>query len=63
MLCNSSLNFTTIAFFGKSLNTAFVALIPKKAGAIEVTNFRPISLVGSVYKILAKTLANHIKGC
>lgn len=55
--------FHNNCLFGKSLNTAFVALIPKKAGAIEVTNFRPISLVGSVYKILAKTLANHIKGC
>ena len=48
---------------GKSLNTTFVALIPKKAGVIEVTNFRPIGLVGSVYKILAKTLVNHIKVC
>lgn len=39
-----------------------VALIPKKAGAIELTDFRKLSLVGSVYKILAKVLANHLKG-
>ena len=35
-------------------------LIPKKANAVEVKDFRPISLVGSVYKILAKVLANRL---
>ena len=39
-----------------------MALIPKKAGAIELTDFRKLSLVGSVYKILAKVLANRLKG-
>ncbi|XP_035544681.1 uncharacterized protein LOC118348042 [Juglans regia] len=46
--------------FEKSLNATFIALVPKKAGAREVQDFRPISLVGSVYKILAKTLANRM---
>ena len=43
-------------FFEKSLNATltFVTLIPKKMGAIEVKDFRPISLVSSIYKILAK---------
>ena len=31
-------------------------------GAIELTDFRKLSLVGSVYKILAKVLANRLKG-
>ena len=39
-----------------------MALIPKKAGAIELTEFRKLSLVGSVYKILAEVLANRLKG-
>jgi hypothetical protein len=38
----------------------FLSLIPKKANAVEVKDFRPISLVGSVYKILAKVLANRL---
>ena len=38
----------------KSLNATFIALIPKKAAAMEIKDFRPISLVGGVYKILAK---------
>jgi len=43
--------------FEKSLNTTLICLIPKVAGAIDINKFRPISLVGSVYKILAKVLA------
>ena len=46
--------------FERSLNATFVALIPKKPGADEITDFRPISLVGGMYKILAKILANRL---
>ena len=42
--------------FEKSLNVTFIALIPKKNGASNIRDFRPINLVGSVYKILAKVL-------
>ena len=37
--------------FEKSLNATFIALIPKKNDASNIRNFRPISLVGSLYKI------------
>ena len=47
--------------FEKSLNATFIALIPKKNGASNIRDFRPISLVGSVYKILTKVLANRLK--
>ena len=47
-------------FFEKSLNATFICLIPKKPRAIEWKDFRPISLVGSVYKIIAKVLANRL---
>ena len=47
--------------FEKSLNATFIALIPKKNGAFNIRDFRPISLVGSVYKILAQVLANRLK--
>ena len=46
--------------FEKSLNATFVSLIPKKTTALEVKDFRPISLVGGIYKILAKMLANRL---
>jgi len=47
--------------FEKSLNATFIALIPKKNGASDIRDFRPISLLGSVYKILATVLANRLK--
>ena len=47
--------------FEKSLNATFIALIPKKNDASNIRDFRPISLAESVYKILAKVLANHLK--
>ena len=47
--------------FEKSLNSTFFALIPKKNNASDIRDFSTISLVGSVYEILAKVLANHLK--
>ena len=47
--------------FAQSLNATFVALIPKKSNATNIRDFHPISLVGSVYKILSKVLANRLK--
>ena len=45
----------------RSLNATFLVLIPKKEEANDVQDFRPISLVGSLYKIIAKVLANRLK--
>ena len=34
----------------RSCNASFIALIPKKKGVVELKDYRPISLIGSVYK-------------
>jgi len=47
--------------FEKSLNATFIALIPKTNDASNIGDFQPISLVGSVYKILAKVLENRLR--
>ena len=52
-------NFHTQAVFEKSLNASFLALIPKKVDAVEVKDFRPSSLIGGIYKIISKVLANR----
>ena len=54
-------HFYVTVQFEKCLNATFIALIPKKAAAVEVKDFRPISLVGGVYKILAKVLAIRLR--
>ncbi|GJT95097.1 RNA-directed DNA polymerase, eukaryota [Tanacetum coccineum] len=44
----------------KGCNSSFIVLIPKFPGANMVKDFRPISLIGSLYKIIAKVLANRL---
>ena len=45
----------------KGINSTFIALIPKVDNPHRLNDFRPISLVGSMYKILAKVLANRLR--
>ncbi|GJZ73517.1 RNA-directed DNA polymerase, eukaryota [Tanacetum coccineum] len=44
----------------KGCNTSFIALIPKISNPMVVSNFRPISLIGAQYKIIAKVMANRL---
>lgn len=49
------------ALWCRSLSATFTTLIPKKKGAMEIEDFRPISLVGSMHKLLAKVLALRLE--
>ncbi|GJX44705.1 RNA-directed DNA polymerase, eukaryota [Tanacetum coccineum] len=44
----------------RGCNASFIALIPKIHDAKIVKDFRPISLIGSIYKIITKILANRL---
>nr|GFA54750.1 RNA-directed DNA polymerase, eukaryota [Tanacetum cinerariifolium] len=46
--------------FPKGSNSSFIALIPKVTDAKFVTDFRPISLIGCVYKVVTNILANRV---
>ncbi|GJU10293.1 RNA-directed DNA polymerase, eukaryota [Tanacetum coccineum] len=46
--------------FPKGGNSSFIALIPKTQNANMVKDFRPITLIGSLYKIIAKILSNRL---
>ena len=47
--------------FIKSLNNTFLVLILKKRGVEDLGDYRPISLLRGLYKLLAKVLANRLK--
>lgn len=42
------------------MNSANIALIPKKEGPCDAMDFRPISFMHSIAKILCKLLANRL---
>jgi len=44
----------------KGINNTFITLIHKVNNPQRLNDFRPISLVGSLYKILADVLANRL---
>ncbi|KAL4589627.1 hypothetical protein LXL04_002535 [Taraxacum kok-saghyz] len=45
----------------RGCNSSFVTLIPKIKDPLKLGDYRPISLIGCLYKIIAKSLANRVK--
>ena len=45
----------------KGLNSSFIVLIPKKENPGGLNDYRPISLINSIYKILAKVLSRRLR--
>uniref|UniRef100_A0A7C9DZZ5 Reverse transcriptase domain-containing protein n=1 Tax=Opuntia streptacantha TaxID=393608 RepID=A0A7C9DZZ5_OPUST len=54
------LEFHTNGKFVTSLNATFVTLIPKRVDVQHIKDYRPISLVGCIYKLLSKVLARKL---
>lgn len=46
---------------GNGCNSSFITLVPKVFDPLGLGDYRPICLLGSIYKILAKILAMHLK--
>ena len=45
----------------KGINSSFLALIPKKPNPDCLNDYRPISLINSICKLLAKMLSRRMK--
>ncbi|OMO92976.1 reverse transcriptase [Corchorus capsularis] len=54
-------NFCSDRGCNSNFNNSFVTLIPKCDGASKIEQYRPISLVGCLYKIIAKVFARRIR--
>nr|GEV20926.1 RNA-directed DNA polymerase, eukaryota [Tanacetum cinerariifolium] len=53
-LCEAVEQFFSTGSFPNGCNSSFIALIPKVTDAKFVNDFRPISLIGSLYKVVTK---------
>lgn len=54
-------HFFQQSFFPASANSTILALVPKRPGASSVTDYRPISCLNTLYKVIAKLLVRRIK--
>ena len=48
--------------FPKGCNASFITLVPKVKDPQNLHKFRPISLIGCIYKMVSKVLARRLKG-
>ncbi|RVW79116.1 Transposon TX1 uncharacterized 149 kDa protein [Vitis vinifera] len=54
--------FHSSGIINQSTNASFIVLLPKKSMTKKISDFRPISLITSLYKIIAKVLSGRLRG-
>ncbi|KAJ9693494.1 hypothetical protein PVL29_012324 [Vitis rotundifolia] len=54
--------FHRSGIINQSTNASFIVLLPKKSLTKKISDFRPINLITSLYKIIAKVLSGRIRG-
>ncbi|KAA3481605.1 RNA-directed DNA polymerase [Gossypium australe] len=54
-------NFFTSGKLEKSIKSSFITLIPKMENPTEISEFRPVCLVSSLYKIVSKVLSRRLR--
>ncbi|GKV19324.1 hypothetical protein SLEP1_g29604 [Rubroshorea leprosula] len=60
-ICEFMCEFHSNGRLVKGSNASFIVLIPKKENPSSLLEYRPISLIGCMYKIVAKLLANRMR--
>jgi len=58
---NAVQSFVEGGSWPKGTNASFITLVPKVVNPQILNDFRPISLVGCVYKIVSKILSSRLK--
>jgi len=54
-------SFHETGILPKGCNASFIALVPKVKDPTTIDQYKPISLVGAMYKIITKVMSNQIK--
>lgn len=60
-LCDFLMEFHQNGKQPRGTNCLFILLIPKKECSQKISEYRPISLIGCMYKVLEKILANRLR--
>ncbi|KAL9690225.1 hypothetical protein QQ045_010622 [Rhodiola kirilowii] len=55
------LKFLNDGFLNSEANVTLLTLIPKVKGATKVSEFRPISLIGTKMKVISKVIVNRLQ--
>lgn len=58
---NSITQFFQTGFLPPAINATILTLVPKFPGASKVTDFRPISCLNTVYKVISRLLVRRLK--
>ena len=56
------MEFHNCGIINQSTNATCIMLVPKRSHTNKIKNVKPISLVKSLYKIIAKVLLGHTRG-
>ena len=54
--------FYRSGIINQSTNATFIVLLPKRSQTKKISDFRPISLITCLYKIIAKVLSGRLRG-
>ena len=54
--------FHRSGIINQSTNASCIVLLPKKSMAKKISDYRPINLITSLYKIIAKVLTGRLRG-
>ena len=54
--------FHSSGIINQSINASFIVLLPKKSQTKKISDFRPISLITCLYKVIAKVLSRRLRG-
>ncbi|KAL6326022.1 hypothetical protein AAG906_038514 [Vitis piasezkii] len=54
--------FYRSGIINQSTNATFIVLLPKRSQTKKISDFRPISLITCLYKIIAKVLSGQLRG-